>query len=348
MSEVKELLLDVVEKIFKEHVKKETVDLVEEGKWAENIWSILKDNGMLEIGISEKIGGAGGDVEDLLSIYQLVGKYAVPVPFVEYTISNSFLELAQMPITNRKVTYAINKNEKLTLKENQTISGKLTNIPWARHVDELVTIATGAGGNYLVKVAIEDTIVAPQINLASEPRDTVLLQNVKVLQKSITALTAKQLDAMVNMDAAAKVALLAGMIEKVRDLTVQYTKTREQFGRPIHRFQLVQQHLALLVGESVIIRTAVENMIAAITENRLQNEIALARIRVDEAIKIVATTAHQVHGAIGVTHEHNLHQFTRRLWSYREEGVTQKEWSQCFAKKLIQSNENLWEILTRK
>ncbi|MFJ8262188.1 acyl-CoA dehydrogenase family protein [Rummeliibacillus sp. NPDC094406] len=346
MSEIKDMLIDVVEKIFKDHVQKETVDLVEEGKWAENVWSILNDNGMLGVTISEDAGGADGDLEDLLNIYRLVGKYAVPIPFVEYTFANYLLELVKLPITERKVTYTVNTNEKLVFTGDQTVRGTLTNVPWARHADELVAIAKAEEGDYLVKVAIEDTFLEQNINLSCEPRDTIILENVKVLHKSVVALTSEQLQTIMHVETAAKVALMAGTIEKINDLTVQYTKEREQFGRPIHRFQLVQEHLALLAGETVIIRSAVDNMIAALVENRHQNEVILTRIRIDEATKTVSTSAHQVHGAIGVTHEHNLHQYTRRLWSYRDEGVTQSEWSEILANELLQSDESLWESLT--
>lgn len=346
MSEIKEMLVDVVEKIFKDHVQKETVDLVEDGKWAENVWSILNDNGMLGVAVSEEAGGAGGDLEDILNLYRLVGKYAVPVPFVEYTLANFILELERLPVTDQKVTYILNTTDKLNLIDDQKVSGILTNVPWARHADELVAIANSDEGTYLVKVNLADINIQQNVNLAGEPRDTVVLENVNVLLKSSEALTPQQLQKIINIETAAKVALMAGIIEKVNDLTVQYTKEREQFGRPIHRFQLVQQHLALLAGETVIAQSAVDNMIVALVENREQNEIALAQIRIDEAIKTVSTSSHQVHGAIGVTHEHNLHQYTRRLWSYRDEGVTQSEWSKGFANTLLQSDESLWESLT--
>ena len=346
MSEIKDMLIDVVEKIFKDHVEKETVDLVEEGKWAENVWSILNDNGMLAVAISEEAEGAGGDLEDLLNIYRLIGKYAVPIPFVEYTFSNYLLELEKLPVTNNKITYAVNMNEKLDFTDDQKVSGTLSNVPWARHADELVTIAKGNAGDYLVKVSLKDAIVEPNINLACEPRDTVIFNQVEVLNQSTKAIAPEKLQKLVEVETAAKIALMSGAIEKINDLTVQYTKEREQFGRPIHRFQLVQEQLALLAGEAVIVRTAVDNMIAAIVESRYEDEILLTRIRIDEAVKTVSTAAHQVHGAIGVTHEHNLHQYTRRLWSYRDEGLSQSDWGKIFANKLLQSNENLWESLT--
>ncbi len=63
MSDLKEMIVDVVEKMFSHHIKKETVDLLEEGKWATNLWDILIKNEIVYVTVSEKNGGAGEDVE---------------------------------------------------------------------------------------------------------------------------------------------------------------------------------------------------------------------------------------------------------------------------------------------
>ncbi|MGX9134614.1 acyl-CoA dehydrogenase family protein [Rummeliibacillus sp. JY-2-4R] len=339
MSEMKEMIVEVVEKIFKKQISKEVVDLLEEGKWAEDVWSILEENGLLHVTSSELAGGAGGDIDDLLSIYPLVGKYAAPLPFVEATMANYILEQVGLSISHNKVTYSIEKQE--VTQSGTTISGTLTNIPWARHVDELVLFAH----NQLIHISLREAEITPQTNLAAEPRDTVVLDNAKIIQA--TALTIDQLSKLIVLDTAAKNALIAGAIEKANDLTVKYTKEREQFGRPIHRFQLVQQHIAILAGEAVITTTAIENMIAQLMANDGYSEVGYTRIRIDEAAKSVAASAHQVHAAIGVTHEHSLHQYTRRLWAWRDEGNSVNYWKKEIANQLLKTEStDIWTYLT--
>ncbi|NJN51833.1 MAG: hypothetical protein HC809_08730 [Gammaproteobacteria bacterium] len=54
--------------------------------------------------------------------------------------------------------------------------------------------------------------------------------------------------------------------------------------------------------------------------------VAAAKARVGEAAGIVAEIAHQVHGAMGYTHEHRLHHFTRRLLAWRDEYGRETYW----------------------
>lgn len=345
MSEMKEMIVEVVEKIFKDKVDKEKVDTVEAGNWAEDVWQVLQDNEMLAIAVPEELGGAGGDLEDLLNVYRLIGKYAVPIPFVETTFANLLLEKAGLGIIQEKATYVVEGQPTLFV-ENGTLSGTIENVPWARYADVLAAVVNGASGHELVQVSLKNAVIAPNMNLASEPRDTVTF-NHNPVQKQ-TRIIQEQLEHFIALETAAKAAMMSGAIEKVTELTVRYTKERIQFGRPIHRFQLVQQHLAVLTGEAVITSSAIDNMIAAIAANRTQNEVAYTRIRIEEAANTVAAAAHQVHGAIGVTHEHSLHQYTRRLWAWREEGTGESYWSKVMANRLMELNDDhLWAYLTK-
>jgi alkylation response protein AidB-like acyl-CoA dehydrogenase len=61
----------------------------------------------------------------------------------------------------------------------------------------------------------------------------------------------------------------------------------------------------------------------------------------------VAEIAHQLHGAIGFTVEHELHLFTRRLWSWRDEFGTESEWSARLGDQLIREGADaVWMALT--
>ncbi|MEO4052251.1 acyl-CoA dehydrogenase [Solibacillus sp. CAU 1738] len=345
MSEMKEMIFEVVEKMFKNHVEKETVDLLEDGKWVSDVWGILQDNEMLNVAVAEQYGGAGGDLDDLFSLYKLVGKYAVPVPFVEHTLANVILEKVGLTPSTNKITVLIDEMQTLTLQAD-SVSGELYNVPWARHVQELVTLAKNGQGLHIVKLSFARTSsITPQSNLAAEPRDKVVFEQVQVLEQAV--IDVQQLTQILKLLTAATVATMAGAIDKAYELTIRYSKEREQFGRPIHRFQLVQQHIAVLAGEAVLTDASVDNMITALAEGREQNEVAFARLRIDESSKIVATSAHQVHAAIGVTHEHSLHQYTRRLWAWRDEGYTSLYWKKQMAQTLLQSDMDLWTLMTQ-
>uniref|UniRef100_UPI0019532B43 acyl-CoA dehydrogenase family protein n=1 Tax=Enterobacter hormaechei TaxID=158836 RepID=UPI0019532B43 len=77
-------------------------------------------------------------------------------------------------------------------------------------------------------------------------------------------------------------------------------------------------------------------------------EAAVARIRCSEAARLGAAIAHQVHGAIGVTDEHMLHHFTRRLWLWRLEFGAEAWWAEELgARVLAAGGDELWPLLTR-
>ena len=61
MSEMKDMILDVVERMLKERVDKDLVDVLEQGNWSPEVWHLFEENGMTVVAISEENGGVGGD-----------------------------------------------------------------------------------------------------------------------------------------------------------------------------------------------------------------------------------------------------------------------------------------------
>lgn len=343
MSELKEMIGEVVEKIFKDKIEKETVDLLEENKWAENIWQVLLDNELHNVAVAEEHGGAGGDVEDLFALYELVGKYAAPVPFVEHTLANLLLQVVGETPVEELVTYSVVKPLSLV---GEAISGSLPHVPWAQYAQKLVTLAKENDNLALVVVSIEKGEAKHSTNLAAEPRSALRFE--QVTAERVITLTAAQAESITQLVTAASVSKMNGALETAFQLSVQFSKEREQFGRPIHRFQLVQQHLAIMAGEQTLMTVATSNVEALLAEGAAKQEVGYARLRMDDASKAVATAAHQVHAAIGVTHEHRLHQFTRRLWAWRDEDYTGRYWKKALAKQTASSSLNLWESLTEQ
>ena len=137
---------------------------------------------------------------------------------------------------------------------------------------------------------------------------------------------------------------IVGALERVRDLTVAYAGERRQFGQPINRFQAVQQALAELAGEVALAVAAAD---AAVEDPLSAKQVAAAKVVAGTAAGRAAAIAHQVHGAIGFTHEHKLHRWTTRLWAWRDEYGTESAWAEALGDLVARAGaDRLWEVVT--
>ena len=119
------------------------------------------------------------------------------------------------------------------------------------------------------------------------------------------------------------------------DRTVDYAKTRVQFGRPIGHFQAIQQQLALLGEEAAATDCAVRAAFRAAYKTDSGFEIGCAKLRANTAAAIANSIAHQVHAAIGFTHEYPLRHSTQRLWSWRGEFGNDRYWAERIGGEVI-------------
>jgi alkylation response protein AidB-like acyl-CoA dehydrogenase len=127
------------------------------------------------------------------------------------------------------------------------------------------------------------------------------------------ATTAESLEAF---GAAATCAEIVGGAQAVLDMTVEYAKTREQFGKPVGAFQAVQHHCANMAIDVLSARFIAYEAIWHLSQGReAPVEVSVAKSWVSEAYERVCALGHQVHGAIGFTAEHDLHHYTRHAMS---------------------------------
>jgi alkylation response protein AidB-like acyl-CoA dehydrogenase len=106
---------------------------------------------------------------------------------------------------------------------------------------------------------------------------------------------------------------MAGGISRVVEMTADYVRKREQFGRPLGSFQAVQHHLANMTMESDgAYATALQALWVAAHSKEAHLETSIAKAWASKAYKAVTVLAHQLHGGIGYVRESDLH-----LWSER-------------------------------
>ena len=114
--------------------------------------------------------------------------------------------------------------------------------------------------------------------------------------------------------AVAKCFEMLGSIERVLEITVEYVKTRVQFGRPVGSFQAVQHHCANMAVDVESARYISYQAAWKLgTGEPGVREVAAAKAWVSNVAQRVCALAHQCHGAIGFTSEYDLQMFTRAV-----------------------------------
>jgi acyl-CoA dehydrogenase len=140
---------------------------------------------------------------------------------------------------------------------------------------------------------------------------------------------------------------MAGALERVLELTIEHVSTRVQFGRPLAKFQAIQQELAKLAGEVAAASAAADQAADAYADGGdLTFAVAVARARMGEAAGKANAIAHQLHGAIGFTREHALHRLTTALWAWRDEFGTQRYWTLMIGQRAFAAGrEGYWPMV---
>lgn len=347
MTDERDLLVSSATSLFRDLCPREVVVAAEESGWAAALWSSLAGSGFPWVGIPEGAGGSGGDLGDACALLQVAGSFAAPVPLAETGILGGWaLAAAGLPLPSGPVTVGVGRPDDVVQLTGAPggwrLTARLGFVPWGKESEQVVLLPTVAGQAYVVAAPRELLTVVPGRNLAGEPRDTVSCEDVALPDGAVAAAPAGVTPAALAVRGAlARAALIAGALERVSELTITYTGQREQFGRPIARFQAVQQHLVKLAEEAVSSRMAVVTAARNADPDPSVFDVAAAKVVTSEAATVGSRAAHQAHGAIGMTKEYELGQLTRRLWSWRQEFGSEQHWSRELARQVGGADE-LW------
>lgn len=337
-----DMLRETADRLFQAHCDTATQRLADQGTWPAALWNVIEEAGLHRALVPEAAGGFGVTVPDALSLLKVAGAHALPLPLAETMLASWLLAGAGLAIPDGPMSVGpVREDDSVTLTPDGSawlVSGVLTRVPWARNVDRLVVLA----GSAVALVGKQAWTIETGENIAREPRDTVNL-NGHATAVGPTRVTADDLFAV---GAAMRTQQIAGALTRLTEMTTKYAQDRVQFGRPIGKFQAVQQNLAVLAGQAAA-AVAAADLAAEAVEGIRVLPIAAAKARAGEAAGIGAGIAHQVHGAIGFTFEHNLHFLTRRLWSWRDEFGKDAFWQNRLGRHMAMAGaDRLWAEIT--
>ena len=334
------------------------------GGWNEPLWTTLEQIGVTLVSVPEDRGGAGGDTQAAVAVLEVLGQHAAGVPLAETALlAGWLLASAGAPVPPGPLTAAVAGPRFAVRRDGGqwAARGTLARVPWARWAGHVAVLA----GDQVVLLRREEARIGEGVNLAGEPRDDVTVDGLVADAAVFPVAAGISPAAFFQRAALARAALMAGAAGRALELSVAYAGERVQFGRPIGRFQVVQQHLAAMAGEVLLARVAagaaavaVDAAADAVTGRGAVDpgsaagegaEIAVAAAKTvaGQAAGQVAALAHQVHGAIGFTEEHALRHSTTRLWAWRDEDGNEQRWSAALGQRaLAAGSSGLWPLLS--
>jgi acyl-CoA dehydrogenase len=351
MSETGDLLQDSARRLFAGHCDQNLIARAEAGEWPEGLWHAIEEAGFAAALVPEAAGGSGVGMADALGVLRVAGGSCAPVPLAESMVANWLLATSGLGVEAGPHSIApVTARDAFVLEREASgwrLSGHAAHVPWAHQARSIAVLAQTRDQPMVVRLRREHYSLAPGKNLAGEPRDDISAA-VGVPQDAVAeaprGFGAEQLQLF---GAATRTILIAGALAEVLAMTVRYAQERVQFGRPIGKFQAIQQNLAVLAGQSAAAGAAADLAQEAAASGFTALTIAAAKARAGEAASVGAAIAHQVHGAIGFTQEHRLNHRTRRLWSWRDEFGSEAIWNRLVGERAAKvGGEHLWATIT--
>ncbi len=325
------IIVDTATRIFTDLCEPKTVNAAEEGVWPQALWDALEESGLTLAWVPDTLGGAGAEMLDGFAVLRVAGRFAAPVPLAETLLAGWLLAQGGIAAPSGPMTIApVHEDGHIELGHDRSLRGRARHVPYARIAQHIAVLAYQSGTPAVALVPTASLAIGQGKSLAGEPCDTVSFDGAA----AIAAGPASGLDplGLVQLGAAARAQQMAGALEHILDLSVQWALDRVQFGRPIAKFQAIQHNLAMLAGEVAAAGAAADGAAEAIATHGVGTaeaaaQVAIAKLRVGDAAGSGAAIAHQAHGAMGFTYEHSLHQSTRRLWAWREEFGNETHWA---------------------
>jgi alkylation response protein AidB-like acyl-CoA dehydrogenase len=290
MSEERELLRETVAGLVAKHAAPAAVREAMESErgYDEALWRLLCEQvGAAALVVPEEYGGAGGTLGDAAVVVEELGKGLVPSPLLGTTLAEFALLAADEP--------------------DADALGSL-----------IVGAAIGAvvfDPDYVINGDIADVVIATNEGkldrwtaFSAEPVVTMdpTRRLGHVTPQSTAAVGTDP--GLVDLAAILLAAEQIGAAARCLDLTVQYTKERQQFGRPIGSFQALKHRMADLYVAVQAARAVVNDAV----EQPSQTSAALARVAATEAFSTVAAEGIQLHGGIAITWEHDMQLYFKR------------------------------------
>lgn len=314
---------DAAERLFAQTSTPDLIRRAEQGQPPIDAWKACEAAGFADALVPEAQGGAGLTLADALPLAAAAGRHLCPSPIVDTMLARAWLAQAGAAQSRGSIALA---------PHGWTLQGREVagiQVPWVRSADAVLAYIDGQA--WLLPVA-QAAIAAGGVHgsLAAPARWS--------LDDGERIDAAAALPCLETLAATAYAGLIAGAMDRVLAMTMDYANTRSQFGKPIGRFQAVQQQISVMAEQVWAVRMAAQLAFQGRAGLPQPLLAALGKARASQAVAPVADIAHAVHGAIGITDECDLQLYTRRLREWRLAAGAESYWHERIGAQALASD----------
>ena len=306
-------------------------------------WQQLAELGVLGLTIPQEYDGFGESPASLLAIHFELGRALVAEPVIASSVhSNAILRasdkaeahrvLRQLAAGESVCTVAVRENTRVdnflqiqtqavAQADGYVLNGSKHSVSWGAQADYLIVSALVDAQLALFLVPSDAAGISKQDYPTMDGMRcaTVEFNNVVLGAESLILSGEQALEALTTAEHEATTALCAqtvGMMEQLLDITIEYVKTRQQFGKTLSSFQVIQHRLAdtyiqLEVAKSMSFVAA--QAIGLSDAKERQRRISSAKIKVMQGAKFIGESAVQLHGGMGMTDELEVGDYFKRM-----------------------------------
>jgi alkylation response protein AidB-like acyl-CoA dehydrogenase len=348
-TEEQEILRKFARDFFTSKLPKKVLKELEESEpgYSPEIWKEMAELGWMGLPFPEKYGGTNMTFLDLAVLLEEMGKACMPGPYCSTVVlgglpildfgteaqKQEYLpQIAQgkaiftLALTEPSGSYdaASIKTKAVPDGDGWVISGTKLFVPDANTANYIICVArtkdkakSEEGLTTFIVEAKQPGISHTVLNAMSGKLCEVIFDGVKVPKENILGQLHQgwnDIKRAIDRAVVAKCCYMIGLTQQVLDMTVEYAKERKQFGRPIGSFQIIQHYCADMLTDVDGMRLSTYQAAWKLSEGlSCAEEVAIARAWAVQAGERIIGLSHQIHGAIGVAIEYDLHYYTRSL-----------------------------------
>ena len=346
LDETQQMLKNTAKDFFATECPETHVREMENDKdgYNKQLWEKIVNQGWLGVPFAEKYGGFGLTFLEFCILLEESGRVLLPEPLFHAVLLGGMPinifgnekqkdELLPKIISGESIaTLAFHEEDdsilpssiqcQASMSTNEyTISGTKMFVPFANISDMIITIARTGNKDtdlsaFIIPSTAEGVSISELSTISSDKQSVITLENVQIPAANMLGQKNKGweiVEQIFSFAAIGKSCEMLGASEKVLEGTVEYAKTRTQFGRPIGTFGEIQRHCSEMATIVEGTRFVIYEAAWKLAQNKnADKEVSMAKSWTSDSHKKVCAISHQVHGGIGFTKEHWVQLYSRR------------------------------------